>query len=188
MIFVAGVHGVGKTSLCEKLASKIGIQHKSAGQIIREVDPTALSGATKAVSDIDRTQELLLEGVDRIRRERNNLLLDGHFALVNGLGRIDAIAHDVFEALAINGIILFHASPRQIYERLSARDANPLPFDMLEELQAVEVAAAESIAKSLAISIVRVQAFDDVGFLKAYNIIEGRVNADEDVQNVWSHW
>jgi adenylate kinase len=173
VIFVAGVHGVGKTTLCKAVAQKEGVLHKSAGEIIRERDAAALSSSTKSVGDINRTQRLLVEGVDQIRRGGRNLLLDGHFALINGLGEVEAIARNVFQALALDGIILVHDSPLEIYNRLVARDANPLTLAELTELQSVEVATAETIAKALALPLIMVKSADEAGVVRAFSDILG---------------
>jgi predicted transcriptional regulator/adenylate kinase len=173
VIFVAGVHGVGKTTLCKAVAQKEGVLHKSAGEIIRERDAAALSSSTKSVGDINRTQRLLVEGVDQIRRGGRNLLLDGHFALINGLGEVEAIARNVFQALALDGIILIHDSPLEIYNRLVARDANPLTLAELTELQSVEVATAETIAKALALPLIMVKSADEAGVVRAFSDILG---------------
>lgn len=167
VIFAAGVHGVGKTTLCAAISQKEGMLHKSAGEIIREQDVTALSMSTKAVSDINRTQGLLIEGVNRARRESSRLLLDGHFALINGSGLVEPIARNVFEALGLDGIVLVHDSPSDIYARLVMRDANPLTLSKLTELQLVEVATAKSIAQALAIPLILVKAGDEAGLARA---------------------
>lgn len=175
VIFVAGIHGVGKTTLCAALAGTEGVVHKSAGQIIREADAAALSDSTKAVGDIDYTQHLLAHGVDRIRQEHRDLLLDGHFALVNGSGQVESIAKEVFEALTLDGIVLVHDSPREVYERLIARDDNSFTLATLTELESVEAGTAEAIAKALEIPLVRVKAEDQGGFEKACAVIRSQI-------------
>lgn len=167
VIFVAGVHGVGKSTLCAALAKKEGILHRSAGQIIREADVRALSDDTKVVRDIDHTQKLLVAGVDRIRSGSRSLLLDGHFALINGSGEVEPIALEVFDALALDRIVLVHDSPREIRRRLIARDKDAFPVSTLAELQSVEVHTAEAVARAFAIPLIRVGSGDQAGFEKA---------------------
>nr|WP_171909795.1 ATP-binding protein [Aquisalimonas asiatica] len=160
VIFVAGIHGVGKTSLCAAIAGQEGMQHHSAGRIIRDEDAAALSGETKAVSNINHTQRLLVNGVNRIRQGERALLLDGHCALVNGSGQVEAIGQEVFDALDLAGIILVYDSPKRIYERLVARDSTSFTVATLTKLQSVEIAAADAIAQGLGIPIIRVRAAD----------------------------
>lgn len=167
VIFIAGVHGAGKSTLCGALARKGGVLHRSAGQIIREADEKALSEDTKAVRDIDQNQKLLVAGVNRIRKGSRNLLLDGHFALINGSGDVEPIALEVFEALALDRIVLVHDSPEEIRKRLISRDKAALTVSTIVELQSVEVKTAQAIAKTLAIPLIRVAAGDLVGFAKA---------------------
>lgn len=167
VIFVAGVHGVGKSTLCSALAEKEGLLYMSAGQIIRQADEQALSNNSKAVNDIDHTQNLLVEGVDRIRSGNRSLLLDGHFALINGSGDVEPIALEVFEALALERIILVHDSPKKIRSRLIARDKGAPPVSKIVELQLEEVYTAEAVAKAFAIPLIRVASGDLAGFEKA---------------------
>lgn len=187
VIFVAGVHGVGKTTLCAAVSQKEGMLHKSAGEIIREQDASALSSSTKSVSDINRTQRLLIAGVNRIRRQSRNLLLDGHFALINGSGQVEPITRNVFETLALDGIVLVHDAPPEIYNRLVARDANPVTVATLTELQSVEVSTAQTIAQALAVPLILVKSGDETGVVRACVDILGAsesANGEEIINNL----
>lgn len=167
IIFIAGVHGAGKSTLCGALAKTQEILHRSAGQIIREADARALSDESKAVGDIDHTQKLLVQGVNRIRSGGGNLLLDGHFALINGSGYVEPIALEVFEALALDRIIIVHDSPKEIRSRLIARDKTAPSVATIVELQSVEFETAEAVAETLGIPLVWVASGDLASFAKA---------------------
>lgn len=36
IIFIAGIHGVGKSTLCKKLSSRYNIEHYSASELIKK--------------------------------------------------------------------------------------------------------------------------------------------------------
>tara|TARA_R110002096_G_scaffold250270_2_gene442719 strand:- start:49 stop:873 length:825 start_codon:yes stop_codon:yes gene_type:complete len=167
VMFIAGVHGVGKSTLCAGLVREGEVLHRSAGQIIREADEKALSEDTKAVRDIAHTQKLLVAGVNRLRNGGRKLLLDGHFALLNGSGDVEPVALEVFEALALDRIILVHDSSKEIRNRLISRDKTAPSVSKIVELQSVEVETAEAVAETLAIPLVRVASGDLAGFAKA---------------------
>src|SRR5690554_390724 len=184
VIFIAGVHGSGKSTLCGALASKGEELHRSAGQIIREADEKALSDETKAVPDIDHTQKLLVAGVNRIRNRSRNLLLDGHFALINCSGDVEPIALEVFKALALDRIVLVHDSPIEIRNRLISRDKAALAVSTIAELQLLEVKTAEAVAKTLEIPLIHVASGDLAGFAKA---CAGPKNATGDAFDLEAH-
>lgn len=65
VIFVCGVHGVGKTTFCQRLAKTLNIPHFSASALIREKASYAVSekSGDKQVKDIDANQVILLDNV-----------------------------------------------------------------------------------------------------------------------------
>jgi len=52
VIFVAGIHAVGKSSACKLLSSETGTPHYTASQIIREEKASAISEDSKLVTDV----------------------------------------------------------------------------------------------------------------------------------------
>jgi len=65
IIFVAGIHGVGKTYLCQSLKESIGIDHFSASQLISEFKREKFSSTDKSVKNINNNQELLLKAIEK---------------------------------------------------------------------------------------------------------------------------
>lgn len=59
-IFVAGVHGAGKTFVTEPACQKLGFVHATASQLIREERGHATWDAAKVVSDVDQNQAALI--------------------------------------------------------------------------------------------------------------------------------
>lgn len=164
VIFVSGVHGVGKSSMCEPYSKKHGLIYKSASQLIREAKSDAISFADKTVKDIDGNQQLLIRSVSKITNSGINLLLDGHFAILNQEKQPTAIETSVFLALGINSIITIHDSASDIADRINSRDSNKHIGSDIEKLQTLELTRAKQVAGELKISLSIVRAFDNDSF------------------------
>ena len=65
VIFVAGVYGVGKSTLCEKLSKELSIPFYSSGDLISKVNGE-LYGANKVVKDKSKNQNIISEPVEEI--------------------------------------------------------------------------------------------------------------------------
>ena len=158
LVFVGGIHGVGKTSIARRLAEMLPAVHVTAGTLIRE---TASAGhvvtvgvGKKAVPDVDGNQDVLLRGLASFRGRigaKQRLLLDGHFCLLDASGNITEISLDVFAAMRPAAVLLVTAEPETVHARLMQRDAESPPLDVVaqlsnrEEARAVEVSTALSI-------------------------------------------
>lgn len=167
VIFIAGVHGVGKTTLCSGIADSQGFIHKSASQLIREAKASAIARNSKAVTDIPGNQQLLIDAVSRINQSGQTLLLDGHLALLNSARKAEALPTKVFADLGIDGIVMIHDKPSSIVERLKQRDGDGIGFDEIKALQALENSRAKIVTGELGLPLFRVKAFDDSTFSKA---------------------
>jgi len=124
VIFVAGVHGVGKTYLCESFTAKTGIKHSSASTLIKNELKTVNWESNKLVSGIDSNQAALTKAVDRLTENGSKLLLDGHFVLKGLDGNLVQVGENTFKELHLSAIILIEAPSNLIVERLLARDKN----------------------------------------------------------------
>jgi len=92
VIFVAGVHAVGKTTACTHAARTLSIAHYTASSLIKAEKASAIPEWGKVVADIEGNQNLLIRGVRRVLLEnRGRIILDGHFTLPNAKGDIEAI-------------------------------------------------------------------------------------------------
>lgn len=159
VIFVGGVHGVGKTTACGWVAEELGVPHRSAGQIIRECAAEEMS-VDKRVADVDRNQVLLIEGVTTLVSKFGLLLLDGHFSLFNADGMLQLLPVTVFQDLRIMRIICLTDRPEVIFQRTTARDGASLSVSEITEHQKEELRHARYVAESLQIPFVEVNASD----------------------------
>lgn len=153
VIFLAGVHGVGKGYLGALVSGSHGIQHLTASQMIREERGRESWGRDKVVTDVDDNQSALIRAVERRRESRRTLLLDGHFVLRASNGEVIRLEQGVFAALQLAGAILLCDAPEKIAERLLQRDGVYTPVDSIEALAAEEEAHARKVCGELGISL-----------------------------------
>jgi adenylate kinase len=122
VVFVAGVHGVGKTFLCERFAAETGIMHSSASSLIKGELKSANWESNKLVSDIEPNQIALTKAVNRLTKNNSKLLLDGHFVLKDSSGTLVDVTEDTFKDLSLSAIVLIEAPSKTVNARLLSRD------------------------------------------------------------------
>lgn len=121
LIFIGGVHGVGKTTICSELTANYHIPVYSASKIISELKNQNLP-SNKLIPDVDVNQTLLIEGLKSVRTTEETFILDGHFCLINEKRTITKIAESIFQRIEPNACIVVTDSVDNIAERLKARD------------------------------------------------------------------
>lgn len=151
-VFVAGVHGVGKTYLCKQYEGSFNAIHESASELIRKERALADWSIDKKVRDIDVNQIALTRAVKRICSNGQSLLLDGHFVLIGELAELTPIGVNTFEGLSISSVVLIEAAPSVISSRLSARDLSKSAVDIGNFIQA-ERAHARAVCDHLGVSL-----------------------------------
>lgn len=147
LVFLAGVHGVGKTTLCRTTLEPTGFHCVSASSIIK-----SRAGEVcykKSVEAIDDNQRKLIKGVDSLRLEYTRLVIDGHFALLNKERQVEKISVSVFREMRPDLIILLHDAATEIATRLSLRDGEKWDPDLIERLQNEERSHAKWVAADL---------------------------------------
>lgn len=165
MIFFGGVHGAGKTSMCAGIADKFALKVISASAIIRaERDHPSLDSRT-AVFNLSGNQGLLVRGAQRLITDSpGRYLLDGHFALRTLAGNIEEVDTNVFRALGLSGLICLVDHPAAIAQRLATRDGEVHDVTAISQLQTAELNSADSVSRTLGLSLKIVQAFDARAF------------------------
>ena len=150
--FVAGVYGVGKSSLCEDLSSKLSIPHYSASELISQVNKEQY-GASKYVRDKALNQEILASAVQHILGKEKKIILSGHFCIFNKRLHVETLPAGVFWKLGIRKIILLEADCEVIIEHLQLRDKKSYAPKVIVELQQSEKNQAEAIAREIAVPL-----------------------------------
>jgi adenylate kinase len=165
MIFLGGVHGVGKTSMCTGLFESLSLRVISASAVIRAERHVPSQDSRTAVMNVGGNQELLIRGVQRlVMATPGRYLLDGHFALRTVTGEIEDISVEVFESIGVRRLICLIDNPVAIAKRLIARDGQVHDVDAITQLQDAELRSAQFISRKLALKLNIVQAFDERAF------------------------
>jgi adenylate kinase len=152
-IFIAGIHGVGKSYLASKVAMRLGYIHASASTLIREEKRSDNWSTDKRVRNVDENQVALINAVKKINSRNQRLLIDGHFVLLNSSGEFEPLNHSVFSQLSLSGVILIETYPSEVARRIEARDNVKNDLLFLEEFMQIERAQAFRICEKLNIGI-----------------------------------
>jgi adenylate kinase len=170
MLFISGIHGVGKSYFCGRVKSELGISTFSASLLISERKHAEFS-SDKLIPDIDNNQPYLLAAVQELNATDPNFLLDGHFCLLNGEGKVTRIPKETFMALKPDAIVLLTEKPDVIAGRRKQRDNINHNVDEIKRFQDDEAVYAAEVAETLGIPIKVSAGADDLdstlGFVRA---------------------
>lgn len=148
MIFVGGIHGVGKTYFCDIIKKKTGINSYTISDLIHD---NVNLNPNKEVENIIENQRILLEKVKEIKDEE--YILDGHFCLINKGGEFLKIPSDVFIELKPTRIIVLRDESCRIIRRRQTRDGVILSGRVVEQFQKMEIEHAKMVAEMMNIPI-----------------------------------
>ena len=152
MIFIGGVHGVGKSFLCSLAKERFGINAYSSGILIAAYKKDKYL-PDKKVADISYNQNILKLALREIEETEKTFLLDGHFCLYNKFGEIEGIAPAVYKELNPKAILILIAAPSVLFERLSSRDGISYSLEGLENFQIHEIQHAKQVASDFGVPI-----------------------------------
>lgn len=147
MIFVGGVHGVGKTTYCLELERETGKIKCTASELISKINKQWFDD--KRTTNIEDNQRILIEEVKGLRQSIGEMILDGHLCLINHDGEIVRLPIEVFESLDIDEIIILVDTPTRIKKRLENRDSTIWDIGFINEFQNEEIRYAKVLANKL---------------------------------------
>lgn len=162
MIFISGIHGVGKTYFCNMIKEKLGINNYSASQLIADKRNRDFS-VDKCVTDIVDNQELLLDAINELRQNGDEFILDGHFCLSDEKGVITRIPMQTYTLLKPDIMILLLETPKIIAERRFQRDGIRQDEFEIFDFQEAEKAYAMEVAEYLNIRLEISRGASDLG-------------------------
>jgi Archaeal adenylate kinase len=145
VIFVGGIHGVGKSSFCEEIKKNMSINVISAGNLIAEYKRIEFS-SNKLVDEINENQYILIKALSNINLENKDYLLVGHFCLQDINKNIQKIDVEVFRKMDTRAIILLTESPSIIVKRRKIRDSIVETCEWVEYFQEMEKQHCEKVA------------------------------------------
>ncbi len=149
MIFISGIHAVGKGYFCDLVNKELGIKAYSASDLIAKARNSGFS-SDKLVANIEENQQYLLSAVQELRKTGMNFILDGHFCLINKeTGEPERISLETFTTLMPEAIVLLTEKPEFIVERRKIRDGIDETPEYVEQFQNLEKQYAEEVANLL---------------------------------------
>lgn len=152
MIFISGVHGVGKSYFCNIVKERLGIETYSASKLIAERKKSGFA-ADKLIPDIDENQQYLLAAAEELRGSGANFILDGHFCLLNAEGAVTRIPEDTFTTLRPDSIVLLTELPSIIVARRQERDHINHEESDIKAFQDEEIKYATEVADLLCVPL-----------------------------------
>lgn len=150
IIFLGGVHGVGKTSLCNKMCEELSIEGYSASNLIKRVKNVKFP-TNKHSEEINGNQDTLIVAVNKYIRCKTACLLDGHFCLLNEKGVVIQIPASTFSSLSPIAIIVLSDEPSSIHKRVQNRDGNVFEVDNIAAFQEREIMYSKIVSVSLGV-------------------------------------
>lgn len=152
VLFVAGVYGVGKSTLCAELSRALSLPAFSSGDLISAVNGEQY-GANKVVSDKNANQDILIEAVNRMTETQGPIILAGHFCIFDKNNGVDILPDAVFMDMEIDKILLLEAEIKRIIQNLSNRDSKAYSANEIERLQIAELQQARYISEKIGVPL-----------------------------------
>ena len=109
MIFVSGVHGVGKDYFSKRMEKILGIKSYSASELIEKYGNLNFN-SNKRTTNINGNQHYLIQAIKSGNLPRE-YILNGHFCLLNSNGEVEKVPINTFYQLNPSKIILAINNP-----------------------------------------------------------------------------
>ena len=148
IIFLGGIHGVGKGTLCSKIKDQHDIEHLTASELLKWTEVNE-DPKNKMVTDIQNMQDRLIHGLKLRVEEGRKYLLDGHFCLFDSQGSVNRVPFSTFSGINPIFISVLVTDPEIIVQRLTARDGKPYELKVIQQMQQEEVTYGKWVADQL---------------------------------------
>lgn len=147
IIFIGGIHGVGKGTICSKVCHQLKLHHLCASDILNWDEISEREN--KLVRDFTFTQNRLTTNLKRIVNEDEKYVLDGHFCLLNTFHEPERIDFATFELLNPFAFIVVVDEIQTINKRLKTRDKKEYDLGLLSRFQDLEIEYSIEISNKL---------------------------------------
>ena len=147
LVLVTGIHGVGKTTICQRLSALSGYRYLRASTLIfdcLQASPPE-SKRVKGLDDLYHNQEVLVQVLSKQTYKR--ILLEGHLCLVDDKFIIREIPSIFMKKINLSAIVLLTRSVNSIYSDLLKCGQKQYTKTFLDELQNKENILFNSIVK-----------------------------------------
>ena len=166
IIFIGGIHGVGKGTICKEIVLNKDLIHITASQILKWEE---ISNAdNKLVKNISSTQDRLILGLKNLIEKDKQYLLDGHFCLLNSLGNPCKIEEKTFDVINPKIISIVIDDVEKIAKRLETRDNKKYDVKVLNVLREMEIEYAKYLSNKYSVPYIEIRNSD---YKRLLNII-----------------
>lgn len=152
IVFIGGIHGVGKSTICQHICRELNMEYLSASDLLKWEDIND-DAKNKKVKDISFTQNRLIAGLSNTIQKGHFYLLDGHYCLLNEKAEVEKISIDVFMQINPKALGLILGDIREIKTRLDLRDNRIYDYGLLEQLQNSELDYAKELSVALKVPL-----------------------------------
>jgi adenylate kinase len=147
-VFVAGIYGVGKSTLCNNLSDALCIPYFSASDLISSINGEKY-GANKKVANKYNNQDILSYEVRKQLQISSRIILAGHFCIFNNEYGVDCLQDSIYSKLNIESILLLEADINIVLGNLNKRDKITYDYDQLAALALEEKKSAQRVAEKI---------------------------------------
>ena len=171
VIFVGGVHGVGKTTACENAQRLYKFDLYSASKLLQEAPEYKTLLEHKSSNFFQKCQDIIVENfLNKTKATKSDVvIIDGHFSLFDSELRIISIDSHIFEILRVDHFICLYDDINEIEQRLQTRNIKLMSPQNIIDLQMSEIGNAKDVANKLARPLSMISAADIESF---HRIIE----------------
>lgn len=148
IIFVGGIHGVGKSTICNRICAELNIEYLSASELIKWRDLNE-DVSNKKVSDLSLTQNRLIEELKNRLIKNKTYILDGHYCLLDRNNEVEKISFETFEQIKPKLFVIVVKDVNEIKKQLEERDSKPYDYHLLEKFQDNELSYVKHLANIL---------------------------------------
>ncbi len=152
LIFVGGIHGVGKSKICQEICSELNLEYLSASNVLKWKEINEQSNS-KIVKNVNNNQNRLLDGLKNILNNEKDYVLEGHYCLLNKENKIENISSKIFQKIKPKSLFIILGELKEIKRRLKERDGRDYEIDFLDRFQKKELDHAKILSKTLNIPL-----------------------------------
>ena len=161
-ILLVGIHGVGKTTLLNKLKESIDLTALSISDLIRQAG-NDIKREEKHTKNIQNNQFLWKEKLKEYSFLKDELVvLDGHFTLLDKNGDIVELPFETFDGIEFRKIVLKRELSSVIKDRLENRDGTEWTIELIDNFQDVETKRVQQFSVQRNIPLLEINGSFDI--------------------------
>lgn len=152
ILFVGGIHGVGKSTICKQLCVDLDVNYLSASDVLKWKDIN-IDKKNKKVTNIPGTQDRLIAGLNNVITPDNYYILDGHFCLFDANAIVTKIPFDTFKIINPLSLTVITGNLDDVLNGLQSRDQKSYTYESLSNMQKLEMEYAQELSDLLKVKL-----------------------------------